>query len=114
MAKISFIGSFVARQMEKENSVYLAGKVTGDADYKVRFRAAEIKMLGYGFGWVVNPTKLCRETWSWTRCMAKCLRAEMRCEWVAMLPGWKDSRGARIEHWVAKKTGKLILYIAKL
>lgn len=97
----------------KNEKIYIAGKISGERDYKVLFRAGVLRVLGYGFGAedVVNPVELCPEGWPWWRCMVRCLWALKGCSFVAMLPNWKESRGARIEHWVAKVMRKWIIYI---
>ena len=97
----------------KNGKIYIAGKITGDADYKVKFDAGVLHLLclGWEYKKIVNPVKECPEGWSWWRCMVRCLRLLAGCEWVAMLPDWKDSRGARIEHRAAKLLRKWILYI---
>jgi hypothetical protein len=51
---------------------------------------------------VVNPMKICKKHWSWLRCMAKCLWAIIFCDKIHQLPGWQESRGARIEYKWAK------------
>lgn len=93
--------------------VYIAGKITGDPNYKEKFKAAAEHLLGCGFqdGNVVNPVEHCSEDWPWLRCMLRCLRLLCGCGWVAMLPDWKESRGAKIEHFVAQLFGKNIFYL---
>lgn len=96
--------------------IYLAGKITGDADYKAKFRKATavLESMDWNYWFIVNPTIECKEHWSWLRCMVKCLFLLKGCKWVAMLPDWKESRGARIEHRVAQWLGKDIIYIEGL
>lgn len=96
--------------MNKER-IYIAGKITGDPDYKVKFNAAHLWLLRRGWAEVVNPVKACREGWPWWRCMLRCLRLVAGSQWVAMLPDWNESRGARIEHRWARFLGKNIMYI---
>ena len=97
----------------KKDKIYLAGKVTGDPSYKGKFEAG-VKHLE-GLGWkrenIVNPAQLVPGDTSWLKAMWKCLRLMRRCEWVAMLPDWRESRGARWEHRVARWMRKYILYI---
>lgn len=97
----------------KNGKIYIAGKITGDADYVVKFRAGVLHVLRLGWEYekVVNPVNHCKAYWSWWRCMVRCLCLLAGCEWVAMLPDWKESRGARIEHRVARMLRKNILYI---
>lgn len=99
--------------MTTRGRIYIAGKITGDAEYRVKFRAAELHLVRQGWepGRIVNPVKACRESWPWWRCMMRCLRLLAGCGWVAMLPDWRESRGARIEHRWAFLLGKEIIYI---
>ncbi len=96
------------------NRIYIAGKITGDPDYRRKFRKA-VKLVTTLLEWdaddVVNPVERCRQDWPWWRCMALCLKLVAGCGWVAMLPDWKQSRGARIEHLWAKILGKKIIYL---
>ncbi|MBR4787874.1 MAG: DUF4406 domain-containing protein [Bacteroidales bacterium] len=101
----------------KNNKVYIAGKITGDAKYREKFAQAE-RYLTEWLEWkpeeVVNPVKECCQRWPWWRCMLRCLRLICGCKFVAMLPDWNESRGARIEHGWAQMIGKVILYLNTL
>jgi len=97
--------------MDKLRRVYIAGPMTGHADHNYpafhaaaeRFRAA---------GWVVaNPaenfdgrTDLPREMY---------LRADVAllvdCDAIALLPGWEESCGAKLEYLLAREFGMEIL-----
>lgn len=96
-----------------KNKIYLAGKVTGDPRYKEKFEAG-VKHLE-GLGWkrqnIVNPAQEVSDGTPWLKAMWKCLRLMRRCGWVAMLPDWKESTGARIECFVARLTWKWIVFI---
>ena len=97
----------------KNRKIYIAGKITGDADYRAKFRAGELHLmrLGWEIDEIVNPARECSEGWGWRRCMSRCLRLLAGCGWVAMLPDWKQSRGARIERLAARLLMKNIIYI---
>lgn len=97
----------------KKDKIYLAGKVTGDPCYKMKFEAGvkHLEDLGWKREDIVNPAQLVPGDTPWLKAMWKCLWLMRRCEWVAMLPNWKESRGAKIEHLVAKLRLKWIIYI---
>lgn len=60
---------------------------------------ARLRALGYT---VINPVEINGGT---NRTYAECLREDVRllidCDAIAMLPGWKVSIGATLEHHVA-------------
>lgn len=94
--------------------VYIAGKITGDANYYAKFHAAQDQLqLEYGWNYwsIVNPVEMVPQGWPWWRQMVRCLRLVAGCEVVAMLPDWTQSRGARIEHEWAEFLGKEIIYL---
>lgn len=95
------------------NRIYLAGKITGDPNYKQKFvEGVEIlKNCGFKAEDIVNPVELCQEGWSWLRCMIHDLRLMAGCSWIAFLSDWKDSRGARIERFFAQMLGKYTIYL---
>ena len=59
---------------------------------------------------VVSPATFGLEGKTWLVCMAVCIHHLLRCRRVYMLRGWQNSRGARIEHWIASKLNKQIIY----
>ena len=113
------------------NKIFISGKVTGEADYKYKFEAAEVMILKSDFferhgvylamhtdkfGYMpVNPTRLTLfgrplEEYNWMIAMAVCLWKLWGCSTVYMLRDWKKSRGANIEHRFAKMLNKQIIY----
>lgn len=48
--------------------------------------------------------------WEWKDYMKADLHWVEVADEVYMLKGWKGSRGARMEHWLAKRLGKEITY----
>ena len=98
----------------RNSKIYIAGKISGDPGYRTKFRLAEDYLQechDYEMHDIVNPVEWCGENWSWLRCMALCLWLVADCAAVAMLPDWKQSRGARIEHRWAELLGKKMLYL---
>lgn len=83
--------------------VFISGKVSGlprlVAYGNFANKERELQQMGYA---TVNPMKICKEKWSWLRCMAVCLWHILWCDKVCRLDNWQDSRGARIEYKFAK------------
>jgi hypothetical protein len=91
--------------------VYISGKVSGmESEAKVIFDKAEERLKADGYE-VVNPMKLPHNhDKSWASYMAEDIRALVKCNFVFMLGNWKDSRGARVEHEIAKHARMVIMY----
>jgi hypothetical protein len=84
--------------------VYIAGKVTGLDEMKVRaeFMLRKLYLQEDGYE-VFCPIEHCKQNWSWYRCMAVCIfNLIFRCNKISLLHNWKHSRGARIEYRIAK------------
>lgn len=120
--------------------IYIAGKITGDIHYKDKFAKAVEELAwhkkncgpgscrgclfydrDYMYGCiirgakntqlaVVNPAAFPIEGLPWLRCMAYCLRRLRKCDYIYMLPDWEESRGARLEHQMAKWLNIKIIY----
>ena len=95
------------------NKIFISGRITGDPNCVEKFYQAE-KRLKSSYD-VVNPCYL--QFWglplvcySWRTCMMVCLWNLVKCSTVYMLEDWKESRGARIEHKVAKLFRKKMIY----
>ena len=89
--------------------VYIAGKITGDPDYKTRFVQAA-KKLEKLLGPVLNPAQLPAglSAADYTRiCFSMIDSADV----AAFLPSWAESRGAALEHAYCAYIGKEILYL---
>lgn len=98
--------------------VYIAGPMTGYPELNFpafHARAVELRALGYV---VINPAEINDEDPAdaltmtpeelaahWQKCMRADLTALLTCDSVVMLDGWTRSRGATLEHHVAKALG---------
>lgn len=89
--------------------VYISGKVTGlpFGDVFAKFGAAEYWLKQQGLE-VVNPLRLCSNSWSWEKCMRVCMAALTDCDALCTLPDWTDSKGAQVEYFVACHLGMRI------
>ncbi|AJA43728.1 nucleoside deoxyribosyltransferase [Mycobacterium phage Milly] len=95
-----------------DDVVYIAGPMTGYPRWNAAAfegMAAYLRSLGHT---VISPNELhepCENTpWDWY--MRRDLVALVKCSTVVMLSGWEDSRGASLEHHVAKALGLRIFY----
>jgi hypothetical protein len=95
--------------------IYIAGPMTGYSDFNFpafHAEAARLRALGYE---VVNPAEINADT---TAAWADCLKADIAqlvtCDGIALLPGWERSRGASLEHHIAKTLGMRIHVAAEI
>ncbi|HPR90724.1 MAG TPA: DUF4406 domain-containing protein [Synergistaceae bacterium] len=93
---------------EKE-TVYIAGKITGDPCYFSKFYAADQKLKAAGFI-VLDPAMLPGEGFSHEAYMHMTTAMLDECDAVCFLPDWKESRGAIFEHARTAVLGKRIFY----
>lgn len=90
--------------------VYIAGKVSGlpIAQVFIKFSSAEFRLKQQGYE-VVNPIKLCSQSWKWKHCMQVCLKELIYCDAICALDDWAESKGARVEVYVAEMLGLKII-----
>ena len=89
---------------------YIAGKITGDPNYKKKFKYAEKKLKSKGHS-IMNPAALGDyKEFTWIDYMAVTHEMQKRCDAVLMLEDWKDSRGATKEFEYAKALKQEIYY----
>lgn len=92
--------------------VYVGGPMSGidQANYPA-FIEMTSRLRRAGFH-VISPHELhpADETQSWEWYMRRDLRELIRCSRIVLLSGWESSRGATVEHRVAKDLGMDITY----
>jgi len=86
----------------RKMKIYICGKVTGDQNYKEKFRKEENRLYSHGFE-PVNPAAFISPDAFWSIAMKTALRAMLLCDGVSLLPDWKKSKGAKIEVQLAKE-----------
>lgn len=88
-------------------TLYIAGPMTGyeDFNYPAFYVAAE-QLRRAGFT-VLNPAEsdAPNDDPSWADWMRSAIAQVIRADGLALLPGWADSRGARVEYRLAKDLG---------
>ena len=92
---------------------YIAGPMTGikDLNFPAFHQAAEwLRGMGHE---VVNPAEINPDHhMSWEACMRSDIAALVTCDAIMLLPGWEDSRGAKLEHHIAERLGLRIEFAA--
>lgn len=76
--------------------IYISGKITGDPDYKIKFKAAEQFVKNAGFE-VINPCSGKPDGMPWEWYMKHDLRQMLECDALYVLDDWHDSTGASLE-----------------
>ncbi len=51
-----------------------------------------------------------QDNWNWKDFMRADIPFVLKADVIYMLSNWETSRGARIEHWLAKRHNKRIIY----
>ena len=97
--------------MQSKETVYLAGKITGDPLYFSKFYEAQKKLEAGGFI-VVNPALLPAQGFEWEAYMRMSSAMLDECAAVCFLPDWIDSRGAMFEFGRATAIGKRVFLFA--
>lgn len=97
--------------MEREQIVYISGKITGNDNYKEDFLRAEkfLSKMGYI---VLNPARLdeIAEGLNYQQCMKLCYSLLDVSDLIFMVSGWQKSKGANAELSYAKSLGKKVMY----
>lgn len=89
--------------------VYVAGPMSGlpGLNYaEFNQAAAYLRELGYHVeNPAENPVPACG---SWTGYMRMAIAQLVQCDEIHMLRGWKESKGAKLEHEIAQQLGLLV------
>jgi hypothetical protein len=88
--------------------VYISGKVTGDPNHRMTFHGAALPLLALGHE-VLNPVDE-TEGMSDEDAMRRGVWMLLTADCIVMLPGWTTSRGAIVEHLLARRLGLPIIY----
>lgn len=96
----------------KALKIYVAGPMSGLPDLNfAAFHAAAAWLRGMGHT-VINPAELNTDPAAeWHACMRVDIAALVTCDTIYLLPGWEDSRGAKLEHHIAERLGMSIEFI---
>jgi len=93
-------------------TVYIAGKITGDPDYMLKFIEAQNKLVNMGHV-VLSPAVL-PEGFGYDAYIRMSRAMLDECEAVCLLPDWVDSDGAQGEYGRAVAKGKQVLWFDEM
>lgn len=87
--------------------LYIAGPMSGlPGNNLPAFFDAEEKLRAAGYNRILNPARaVCPDDSEWDVWMRSGIEMVLRSEAVALLPGSQNSRGARLERYVAEALG---------
>ena len=100
------------QERQPKTVVYLSGRITGLPITYVRefFEQAEKHYTSEGYK-VLNPLRNgLTEGTTWEQHMAKDIIMLQRADIIALLPGWRNSTGAQLEHEIAKVMNMGVMY----
>ena len=94
----------------KNTRIYIAGPMTGLPELNFPAFNAEAKRLrSLGFD-VVNPAEVNPDhSMPWAECMRRDIAELVTCDAIRLLPGWKSSKGATLEHHIAERLGMAVM-----
>lgn len=106
--------------VERVTRVYVAGPMSGIPDLNFpAFHAAAADYRKRGC-FVINPAEINCDTCEgmtqdeyrehWMKCMRADITALVSCEMIVMLDGWTASRGASLEHHIAKELNFTVVH----
>ncbi|UEH06348.1 DUF4406 domain-containing protein [Pseudomonas sp. HN8-3] len=85
--------------------IYLSGPMSGLPGLNFpNFHSMTASLRASGHT-VTNPAEINPEGGTWTDCIRRDIAALMDCYTVATLPGWENSKGARLEVHIARELG---------
>jgi len=88
---------------------YIAGKITGNKNYKQEFQMAEDKLKEEGYV-IMNPSFM-QEGFEQEEYHHVCMAMIDVCHEVCFLPSWVDSKGSHLEMGYAKGIKKHIRFL---
>lgn len=88
--------------------IYIAGPMTNlpELNFPAFHReAARLRADGHD---AVNPAELNPDGASWGDCMRRDIAELVTCDAIQLLPGWRQSKGATLEHDIAVRIGLVV------
>lgn len=95
--------------MNKEKTVYIAGKISGNLEnYKAEFQAAEDFLRSKGFERILKPSVL-PDNLKYEQYMPICFSMIDMSDCIYFLDNWRESSGAMREYFYSRAKKKDIL-----
>lgn len=91
-------------------TIYIAGKITGDPNYREKFNAVQRKLEAEGYI-VLNPAVLPSEGFTHEAYLRMSEAMLIECDEACFLPDWQYSRGARREFVIAAEKNMEIRFL---
>ena len=92
--------------------IYISGPITNNQNYMEDFeRAEEHLKTKYPDAEIINPAKISQllpKSFSWEDYMAVCIALVFRTDWLYLLKGWENRKGAQYEVEIARSERKQI------
>jgi nucleoside 2-deoxyribosyltransferase len=108
-SSIHDFGAYMDKEGGEMKKAYIAGKITGNKNYKQEFNEGEAKLIKEGY-MVMNPSHM-QEGFEQEEYWHVCMAMIDVCEVVYFLPTWTDSKGSHLEMGYAKGTKKEIRFL---
>lgn len=105
------------------STIYIAGPMSGVENLNFpafNAEAARLRALGHA---VINPAEINGDdpdavaamstaglAQHWRNCMRADITALMTCDAISILPGWERSKGAAIEHYIARSLDFFVFF----
>ena len=89
--------------------IYVAGPMTGLPAFNFpAFHACAALLRAEGWH-VVNPAEINPDSaMPWAECMRRDIAELVTCDAIHLLTGWRQSKGATLEHHIAERLGLVI------
>lgn len=95
-----------------KSTIYLAGKITGDPNYRTKFEAAQKFLEGKGHV-VLSPAVLPSDGFSWEAYIRMSRAMLVECNTICFLPDWTESTGALLEYKLARSRNMEMLFLTQ-
>ena len=104
------------KQMEMR--IYLSGSISNDPDYMDKFATYKrVLQRLHPEATVISPATDVNHSGhdqGWKSYMRADIEAMKTCTHIALIPGWHNSRGAKMEQWLAKRWGMEVVYMQEV